>query len=144
MMKRIIVLTLAVLMLAALTVPAFAQTDMKSPEPQKYNAECVSANSSQGTVAQTVNTDGSVTFTALPVTHAFSKWEITGEYDIVSGALNEKVITVMPKSDIKAVAHFDGKLIESPETGTGAVSVISLLALASFAAMAYAGKRVRD
>lgn len=140
-MKRIITLFLAVLMLLAVSAPVLA---LDSPEALKYDINCVSIDNKRGTVIQTVNTDGTVTFTASPVSNAFTEWDITGEYEIVSGGLKDKSITIRPLSDIKAVAHFDGKLIESPETGTSGIAVISLLALASFAAMAYAGKRIRD
>lgn len=47
-----------------------------------------------------------VTLTASSDSGTFTDWTITGSFMIVSGGLNEKVITIRPDSDIAAVANF--------------------------------------
>lgn len=50
-----------------------------------------------------------VTLTAASDNGTFINWTITGAFDIVSGDMNEKVITIHPRSDIVAVANFSDK-----------------------------------
>lgn len=142
-MKRIIALLIAALMLAAVAVPTLAADSKENPVI--YTVDVSSQNDSRGTVLKVINTDGTVTLTASPITNEFTKWVITGEYEFVSGTLTDKVITIKPLSDIKAVAEFNGAKIEgSPETGTSTVAVLALLALLSMGVMAYTGKRICD
>lgn len=142
-MKKIVALIMAVLMLAAVAVPTFAADSKENPIV--FTVDVSSQNSSKGTVLKVLNADGTVTLTASPITNEFTKWVITGEYEIVSGSLTDEVITIKPISDIKAVAEFNGKAVEgSPITGTSAVALFSLLALVSMGVAAYTGKRIRD
>lgn len=63
--------------------------------------------------------EGIVTLTASSDSGTFTDWTITGRFMIVSGGLNEKVITIRPDSDITAVANFSDKS-EAGESEKGA------------------------
>lgn len=53
--------------------------------------------------------EGIVTLTASSDSGTFIDWTITGNFMIVSGGMDEKVITIRPESDIEAVANFSDK-----------------------------------
>lgn len=59
-----------------------------------------------------------VTLTASSDSGTFTDWTITGSFMIVSGGMDEKVITIHPYSDIVAVANFSDKS-EAGESGKG-------------------------
>ncbi len=50
-----------------------------------------------------------VTLTASSDSGTFTDWTIIGRFDIVSGGMDEKVITIHPYFDIEAVANFSDK-----------------------------------
>ena len=50
-----------------------------------------------------------VTLTASSDSGTFTDWTITGNFIIVSGGMDEKVITIHPYTDILAVANFSDK-----------------------------------
>lgn len=61
-----------------------------------------------------------VTLTASSDNGTFIDWTITGSFEIVSGGMDEKVITIRPESDIEAVANFsDQSSREASESGKG-------------------------
>lgn len=140
-MKRIISLVLAMLVLAVAAIPVFAADSPE--EKQEYTINVVSSDNSRGTVTKTLNADGTVTLTASPITHEFSEWVITGEYELASGKLTDKTIVVKLLSDASAAANFNGKAIGgSPQTGTSAVPALMLLSLISAGAALYSCKRL--
>ena len=59
-----------------------------------------------------------VTLTASSDSGTFIDWTITGNFIVVSGGMDEKVITIRPDSDILAVANFSDKS-EVGESGKG-------------------------
>ena len=59
-----------------------------------------------------------VTLTASSDSGTFTDWTIIGRFDIVSGGMDEKVITIHPYFDIEAVANFSDKS-EVGESGKG-------------------------
>lgn len=59
-----------------------------------------------------------VTLTASSDSGTFIDWTITGNFIVVSGGMDEKVITIRPDSDIRAVANFSDKS-EVGESGKG-------------------------
>nr|WP_316614581.1 hypothetical protein [uncultured Ruminococcus sp.] len=59
-----------------------------------------------------------VTLTASSDSGTFIDWTITGSFIVVSGGMDEKVITIRPDSDIRAVANFSDKS-ELGESGKG-------------------------
>lgn len=66
-----------------------------------------------------------VTLTASSDSGTFTDWTITGSFMIVSGGLDEKVITIRPDSDITAVANFSDKgkgEVSESEKGTGSTA----------------------
>lgn len=63
-----------------------------------------------------------VTLTASSDSGTFTDWTITGSFMIVSGGMDEKVITIRPDSDITAVANFSDKgkgEVSESEKGAG-------------------------
>lgn len=51
--------------------------------------------------------DGTMTFTATPKNGGvFTKWELIGDYEIVSGDLKSAVLVIRPLTDIYATAYF--------------------------------------
>ena len=140
-MKRIISLALAVLITAFVAIPVFASD---SPgKPPVYTAEVSSSDNSLGTVVKTINSDGTITITASPISNEFTKWVITGEYELISGSLTDKTIVIRLKSDVTAVAYFNGKAVDgSPTTGASAVSALMLLSLFSAGVALYSCKRL--
>ncbi len=108
-----------------------------------YTVNISSSDDSRGTVTKTLNEDGTVTLTASSITHEFTEWVITGEYELASGKLTDKTIVVRLLSDATAVANFNGKAIGgSPQTGTSAVPALMLLSLISAGAALYSCKRL--
>ena len=140
-MKRIISLALAVLITAFVAIPVFASDSPgKTPE---YTAEVSSNDSSLGTVVKTINSDGTITITASPISNEFKKWEITGEYELISGTLTDKTIVIKLKSDVTAVAYFNGKAVDtSPVMGVSAAAALMLLSLFSAGVALYSCKRL--
>lgn len=89
------------------------------------------------------NSDGTMTFTATGKNGGvFAKWEIIGDYEIVSGDLNSAVLVIRPYTDIYATAKFtkngeplpddDSKKDDStsPKTGYPLFIVFGLMGLA--------------
>jgi hypothetical protein len=78
-------------------------------------------------------------------TSNFVKWTLTGDYEIINGDLNSKVLRIKPGSDIVAVGVFkDGEnknpiIIEntpvSPNTGQNPSTIYWVLALLTGAAI---------
>ena len=155
-MKKFLSIALAIVMIFALSAVAFAEeaTEYKSPVPQDEFKIDVSWFPGDGSLGDAVadqytvvkNTDGTVTITANPKANGeFTKWEIDGKYEVVSGDLTTPVITVRPASDLKIVAYFKApggtepttvKPTEkpsnpvSPKTGDPLFLIIALAALA--------------
>ena len=152
-MKRVITVALVLVLVFSLSVTAFAKD---SPTGKKYYGISVSYSPSDGSLGTasadsdkvliTENDDGTVTLTANEKGNGvFSSWQITGDYDIVSGSLNSKTITIKPHSDISAVANFTkpgsspdeqkpstpgNKGNTSPKTGDPLLYVIGMMILA--------------
>lgn len=66
-----------------------------------------------------------VTLTASSDSGTFTDWTIAGKFMIVSGGMDEKVITIRPDSDITAVANFSDKgkgEVSESEKGTGSTA----------------------
>ena len=106
-MKRFASLALALIMIFALAVPAFAEV---SPTGVVYyNIDTgIEGSGIVDASANKVAKDGdeTVTFKASDDEGYFTYWIIEGDYTIVSGSLTEDTITIIPHSDVKAVASF--------------------------------------
>ena len=144
-MKRIIALTLAVIMIFAFTVSVAAESNLSPTGKQYYKIETSSEGGGQVSASTNKvqkNTDGSVKLTAIETTGKFIRWAITGDYSIKDGGtLEDKVLTIVPSSDIKAVAKFSGSggsgnngSSTSPKTGDPLYAVIPFMAIALAAA----------
>ena len=107
-MKRFASIIMVLIMLFALTVTVYAE---ESPTAAPGYYRITASTEGSGTINTTTNkveknTDGTVTLTATDDEGYFTYWIISGEYKIVEGSLNDPVITIMPSSDIDAVASF--------------------------------------
>ena len=146
-MKKIIALSLTVVMLLSLAIGAFA-ADLGSPERPGTGHKVSVVSGKGGSAENKENSDGTHTITAKADDgHKFTKWEISGDYDLISGTLNDTVIVVRPKGDINVVATFDEKTPakpwdgnKSPQTGNMVLPVV-LVAFVSLFGCAYAVKR---
>ena len=108
-MKRFVALILAVVMVFALAVGASA---LKSPEGKEYY-KITSTVEYEGRTAGDAtsykvekNSDETITLTANAHDGFFTRWIISGGYEIVDGSLDSPVITIRPTSDVKAVASY--------------------------------------
>ena len=145
-MKKIFAILMVVAMMFAVAVPMSAEI---SPEPELvYDVEVGIVPENGGEVTETDNGDGTVTLTVNPSDGSrFIKWEIEGDYDIISGDEYSTTLVIRPKSDVVAKANVDGTAVEptptpkpdddekSPSTGVAPV----LMAVAFVASMAGAG-----
>lgn len=110
-MKRIISLALVLLMVFTVSAVSFSALD--SPKGKDYyNIETESkgggeADSDKSKVnKESTGDDGDVTLTATENSGYFTRWDITGKYDIISGDLTSPILVIRPHSDIDAVAYF--------------------------------------
>lgn len=114
-MKKLIAVTLALVMIFALTVTVAAKD---SPVGRDYYSITVAYNPSDGSIGtasgdkssvqvSAPDEDGYVTLTAIAKGDgAFDQWIIEGDYELISGSLTDPVIVIKPKSDINATAKF--------------------------------------
>lgn len=146
-MKKIIALSLTAVMLLTLAIGAFA-ADLGSPERPGTGHKVSVVSGKGGSADQKKNDDGTTTITAKPDEgHEFTGWEISGEYDLISGSLKDTVVTIRTKGDVTATASFDQKTPakpwdgdKSPKTGN-AVLPVAFVAFVSLFGCAYAVKR---
>ena len=153
-MKKIIAISLVVIMMLSLSVSALAVDLNGSPDKPGTEHKVETYSTDGGTATHTVNPDGTVTITATTEDgHTFTKWIIEGDYEIVSGSLTDKVIVIIPKSDIIATAYFDGAVKppvkpwdkeESPETGNYVAIVAAVAVVALFGCAWSVKKAVKD
>ena len=119
-MKKLFTLLMVVMMIVAIAVPAAAEISPK-PEPE-YNVD-VDVSEGEGEANKTPNDDGTVTLEAKPSDGSnFIKWELEGEYEIISGSLTSPVLVIKPLTDVKANAFFekDGSVVTKPADTTTA------------------------
>ncbi len=140
-MKKIFAILMVVAMMFAIAVPMSAEI---SPKPQP-EVETGVVPENGGEITEKDNGDGTITLTVNPNKgYDFVKWEITGEYEIVSGKLTDKTITIRPITDVKAQAVLKAQTTvkptpkpdtQSPSTGVAPV----MMAVAFVGSMAAAG-----
>jgi len=108
-MKRFVAIALAVVMIFAMAVAASADLSPGGKEYYKVTSTAEYDGRPTGdTTSYKVekNSDETVTLTANSREGFFTRWIISGSYTIVDGSLDGSVITILPTSDVKAVAHF--------------------------------------
>lgn len=112
--KSIIATAMAVLLMSSVVVMG-----AESPTAAKYYTATVNGQAVTQSSAQKVD-GGSITVSAASVTagssiiltasadegNVFSKWILSGDYEIVSGSLDDETITIIPKGDINVDAKF--------------------------------------
>lgn len=141
-MKKIFVLLIVVAMMSAIAVPMSAKI---SPIPQP-DVDIVLVPESVGKIEQKDNGDGTVTLAVNPAKgNNFVTWDLTGKYELVSGKLTEKTITIRPISDVKVQAVIkEGTTTTRPTVKPGASSPSTgvapvMMAVAFVGSMAGAG-----
>ena len=107
-MKKIVSLMLALLLVAGVSVVAFAAGSPVQPAT-KFEVAVSNANSNNGTVEKVVNEDGTITLTVKLADGAkFAKWVINGDYEIVEGSLTSTTIKIKASADLKVEASYEG------------------------------------
>lgn len=106
-MKRFAALTLVLVLIFALTVSVGAKD---SPTGKQYYSINTRVEG-DGIIASDPikvekGTDGKVTLTATDGKGFFTRWIITGDYDIVDGSIEDPVFTIIPKSDLDVIGNF--------------------------------------
>ena len=132
-MKRFTAITLALMLLFVFTISVAAQD---SPIGKKYY-KVVSSAEGSGFADNSVNkveqgTGDTCVLTATPDKGYFTRWIIKGDYDILDGkTLLDPVFTIVPKSDIEAIASFSVDSdylsmfveVDTPGNGTATVDI---------------------
>lgn len=153
-MKKIVAIGMVVAMLLTLVVSAVAVDLNPSPTKPGTEYKIVVQASDGGSAIYKINEDGSLTLIAKPAPgHQFTKWIIEGDYVVVTGTITDAEFTIMPKSDIYALASFDGKTTpsvkpwedeDSPKTGN-AIIPVAVVAVVSLLGCAWCAKKsVKD
>ncbi|MBR6513988.1 MAG: hypothetical protein IKT46_04045 [Clostridia bacterium] len=118
-MKKIFAILMVVVMLFAIAIPVSAEI---SPKPQP-DVDISVVPEKGGEITEKDNGDGTITITVKPNSgYDFVKWELTGEYEIVSGKLTDKTITIKPITDVKAQAVMKTQTTVKPTPGPGTSS----------------------
>lgn len=128
-MKKFLALTLALVIAASLVLTVSAAT-YESPTPTDYYSVTAKVEGSGSATADPIkvekNTDGTSTLTATDKDGFFTKWIISGSYEIVSGDEYSNVIVIKPLSDVEAIASFsvdeDYLTITAEAVGPGTAS----------------------
>ena len=113
-MKRTICIALALVMIFALTISVAAK---ESPTPKDYLSVTTATDPSDGSLGTAATSkdkvatdatgeDAQVTLTATQTKGFFAHWVIEGTYDTVTGDENSAELTIIPKTDIHAIAVF--------------------------------------
>ena len=158
-MKKIIAAALVIVMMMRLSAVAFAADSFISPSGDDFYNVTVKVKDDKGGTASssavTVKKGDTVEIKAKPDSgNTFGGWTFTGEFEWVSGDANSETIVVRPLSNIVFIAEFKGaggpekdNGGESPETGYNTVATVafmSVIVLASAAAVVYTGKKYFD
>ncbi len=165
-MKKVLISLFTILLVFALSTVAFAAN---SPIQEIIPDTAVTVDGVEDTATKVQVTkeqeENVFTFTAPEKDgHIFSAWEITGEYTIVTGALDEDTITikVTDPAQVKVVADYtveeDDEPEEeeptkkpgrpndkptSPDTGSDALAFFGLAALLAAGVAVTAKKRIK-
>ena len=158
-MKRIISIALVVMMVMALTVAVASAAEVNSPVETEYYYMTVEAvgpgKATVSTDKVKVGSDETVTFTATEDGGKFLRWEFQCEYDVISGNVandtsTDNVVVLKPKSDIHAIAYFEGgekpskkdDSSSSPKTGYPLLAVFAVMGLAACTGV-FAAKKIK-
>lgn len=111
-MKRIISICLLLVILVTVSVVSVGAVDtVISPTKGEY-VIVVDTNDPQAGTAEAdkysvkIGTDETVTLTAIEGDGTFQEWTIDGDYKLVTGDLDSKVVVIRPNSDVHATAIF--------------------------------------
>ncbi len=146
-MKKLIALICVALLVLGTAVTAFAAESPSGDELIKITITTYKSGSAE-TEERTLVLGETITLTASESEYTFEKWQITGEYEIVSGSLTSKELVIRPLGDIDVIEVFEGVDINSstgssstdtsPQTGDafpGFAAAIVLVAAGAFIVM---------
>lgn len=106
-MKKILIAVLALTLVFTMAISVGAK---KSPSGKEYYDIKILVEGSGDATAEPYkiqkNTEGTTTLTATDKDGFFTRWIISGKYEIVSGSLGSRTLVILPKSDISATASF--------------------------------------
>lgn len=113
-MKKMISVALALVMIFALSISAFADISPVGEDYYKITTATEPEDGSLGTAETSKNKvkkdatgeDAQVTLTATETEGFFTLWIIEGDYDVVEGDEESPELTIIPHSDIHAIASF--------------------------------------
>lgn len=161
MKKFVSILSVMVLLVCSLAAFGLSAAAVDSPSGNaQFSINITNFNTGKPTSSKTAVKNGDTyTFTADESDYDFTGWVISGDYEIVSGGLNQKTITIRPKSDVTVEQTYNvqgsqgygkdaivvGKINasnESPKTGNQALAMVSVVAMGAFATMVLAKKRL--
>ena len=129
-MRKFLALMLALVIVASVVVTVSAATTYDSPTPTDFYSVTAKAEGSGSATADPVkvekNSDGTSTLTANEGDGFFTKWILTGSYEIISGDEYSTVLVIKPLSDVEATASFsieeDFLTITAEAVGAGSAS----------------------
>ena len=99
---------------------------LDSPTPTSYYAITVDVAGDGAAFTSAnkveVGTNAVVTLTAEDRGAAFERWEVRGDYDVVEESVTSTTLSIIPKSDIYAIAYFEGNKGVPKNTNTSETS----------------------
>ncbi len=134
-MKAFVSFSLIAVLLLTCSFAVFAAN---SPEAgTQFDYDLKVNNDDYGTVKSDPAPDGAIKLTATAASgKLFTKWNITGSYEIVSGSLESKEITIKPLADGVVITAEFKKDPSAPGTG---VMDLSIYVAAVFAIVCVTG-----
>ncbi len=118
-MKKIVSAVLVIMMLMALTVSVSALSSPGTKDYYKIEVDSEGkGHATKSTDKVEVDSDETVTLTAVEDGGTFREWKIDGEYELEEGDLKSKVLVIRPKSDFYACAYFDEEGVQPTDQPT--------------------------
>jgi hypothetical protein len=151
-MKKLLAFICTLAIVAAGAVTAFAADSPSGEVKYKVNFATYASGSKKVSTNYTVEGD-TIKFTASESQYTFEKWEISGDYEIVSGSLTSKTLVIRPKADVSVVELFkevstsggssSNTSDKSPTTGDAFSVFAALIALISAGAFVVVKKNAK-
>lgn len=150
-MKKFLAVLSIVLVLVSVFAFAASAADSKSGS-LLYKVTVVSYKAGSKTTGDYIENGDTITLTASDSKYTFTGWVIDGKYEIVSGSLKSKTLTVRPLSDLLVEESYNvqgskgyvnsNNSSKSPKTGNNALAGAVVLTAGAFVVMAASKKRI--
>ena len=144
-MKKICVLLMALVMMFALTTSAFAvisPSGDKNYTVKHYVVSMITNETSYQWYKVIPEGDAIRLVVDDKYINQFVKWDIEGEYELISGTFTDKEIVIRPGSDLDVYLYVNAETEgpsndspESPDTATPIAGLIAVMAVAGCAAV---------